>query len=149
MYPENSTLSFQLCSQSWNHLQSGMAVGSNGETVTWSCHCRFWFSREDGFPDQRLTMKQCRRTFACGYVCTIQHHGNADRTVMPSSSCNSRSSACWGVSPVSIFPPGNSQYPANTLPSGRCAINMLPSGCGRIPTAASTTGGCSAMMVIP
>ncbi|KAG1702837.1 Protein translocase subunit SecA [Nymphon striatum] len=39
----------------------------------------------------------------------------------PSSSCNSLIKASSGVSPGSIFPPGNSHRPAMDLPSGRCA----------------------------
>src|ERR1700758_5020827 len=45
---------------------------------------------------------------------------------MPSSSSSSRQSAASGVSPLWIFPPGNSQSPAIALPLGRCCSNTRP-----------------------
>src|SRR4051812_36825266 len=60
---------------------------------------------------------------------------------MPSSSASSRSRAARGDSPGSSFPPGNSQYPAYTLPGGRCASSTPPSGRSTTAAATRTTAG--------
>ncbi len=56
-------------------------------------------------------------------------------TVIPTSSCSSRISACSGVSSDSIFPPGNSSLFAIWASAARWVIKISPCGLRIIPTA--------------
>ena len=63
------------------------------------------------------------------YTCITCANIPVGRTVMPSSSRHSRTSACSGVSPASAFPPANSQSRALVLFSGRWQIKNRFSFC--------------------
>src|SRR5690606_20091239 len=65
-------------------------------------------------------------------------------TWMPSSSRSSRTSACSGVSPRSILPPGNSHSPARSRPTVRRARSTRPRGS---VMAAATTSTCLMVLV--
>ena len=108
-----------------------------GHTQRISCDSKAKIS-----PHQRRQMNNGIRRWKFSYWWLAKLRGarQAPFVSIFNSSLSSLISACSGVSPRSIFPPGNSQRPAISLPLGRFVIKTLPSASTRAPATTITMG---------
>ena len=120
--------------------QDRRIAGSIGSTSTLSanCHDNSWSSHRVGFA---LPFHHTKKTKAHSSVGITECAGDPAVGMFDGYTqffLNSRLRACNSGSPGFTFPPGNSQYPAYGLPSGRLARRNEPSTRIIMATATST-----------